>query len=256
MLTRRYVILGSAASLCSSLVAAHVSAEPPPARVTILYDAFGKPSSLKTGWGYAALIEYNGRRVLFDTGGKTADFAHNVNALGINLKNLDFIVLSHRHNDHTAGLPHALRENPGVPVYTPIEGAGFNSPMPARTMNLVRRRIASLPEELRYYGGNPPAEVRFDAPWLDAHFIQITEPKEVLPGFFMISTLSEVAGTLEMNEVSLVMKTPKGSVLIVDALTLELKRSWRRRRRSIPAFIPYLAGSTLSIFPTRRSPRC
>ena len=31
-----------------------------PARVTIIYDAFGKPSDLERGWGYSALIEYGG----------------------------------------------------------------------------------------------------------------------------------------------------------------------------------------------------
>jgi hypothetical protein len=30
-------------------------------RIAILYDAFGKPSSLKKDWGYSALIEYEGR---------------------------------------------------------------------------------------------------------------------------------------------------------------------------------------------------
>ena len=40
-----------------------------PARVAILYDAFGKSPALKHGWGYSALVEYGGRRSLFDTGG-------------------------------------------------------------------------------------------------------------------------------------------------------------------------------------------
>jgi 7,8-dihydropterin-6-yl-methyl-4-(beta-D-ribofuranosyl)aminobenzene 5'-phosphate synthase len=97
--------------LCSSFVVERASAETPPARVTVLYDAFGKPSSLKTGWGYSALIEYNGRRILFDTGGKVADFAYNVDVLGVSIRNLDLVVLSHRHNDHTAGLAQVLREN-------------------------------------------------------------------------------------------------------------------------------------------------
>src|SRR5262245_3208595 len=44
------------------------------------------------------------------------------------LKRLDFVVLSHRHNDHTAGLNHVLHENPGVTIYTPLEVAGFNFP--------------------------------------------------------------------------------------------------------------------------------
>ena len=48
-----------------------------PARVTILYDAFGKPSSLQRGWGYSALVEYGGKRVLFDTGGNLETFTFN-----------------------------------------------------------------------------------------------------------------------------------------------------------------------------------
>jgi 7,8-dihydropterin-6-yl-methyl-4-(beta-D-ribofuranosyl)aminobenzene 5'-phosphate synthase len=70
-----------------------------PARVTILFDAFGKPSNLKRGWGHSVLVEYGGRRVLFDTGGKSAEFAFNVSSLAVDLKKLDFVVLSHRHND-------------------------------------------------------------------------------------------------------------------------------------------------------------
>src|SRR5262245_64916631 len=77
------------------------SAQEPPARVTILYDAFGKASTLKRGWGYSALVEYGGKRVLFDTGGDKDDFAYNVKTLGIDLTRLDFVVLTHRHGDHT-----------------------------------------------------------------------------------------------------------------------------------------------------------
>jgi glyoxylase-like metal-dependent hydrolase (beta-lactamase superfamily II) len=61
--------------------------------------AFGKPSTLKRGWGYSALVEYGGKRVLFDTGGDTDDFAYNVKTLGIDLTRLDFVVLTHRHGD-------------------------------------------------------------------------------------------------------------------------------------------------------------
>src|SRR6266853_1996987 len=37
-------------------------------QVTVLYDAFGKSSSMVKDWGFAALVEYGGKRVLFDTG--------------------------------------------------------------------------------------------------------------------------------------------------------------------------------------------
>jgi 7,8-dihydropterin-6-yl-methyl-4-(beta-D-ribofuranosyl)aminobenzene 5'-phosphate synthase len=215
MITRRHWLAGSAATLLAPFAVGAACAQAPAARLTVLFDAFGKPSSLKRGWGYSALIEYGGRRILFDTGSKGADFAHNVTALGVDLKNLDFVVLTHRHNDHTAGLNHVLQENPGVTIYTPVEGAAFNSQTGPALMNLIKRYVASVPDELRYFGGNPPAENRSEAPWSNARFVQIRETTEVLPGLFMITTRSDNPGTREMNEISLVIRTPKGGVLVV-----------------------------------------
>src|SRR4026209_745389 len=71
-------------------------------RVTILYDSFGKSPSLTMDWGFAALVEYGGKRILFDTGNNARIFEHNVKALGVNLKQLDAGVISHRHG----GPPH------------------------------------------------------------------------------------------------------------------------------------------------------
>ena len=51
-------LLGLAVALCNPFSANAQSEK----RITILYDAFGPPSSLKMDWGFAALIEYNGRR--------------------------------------------------------------------------------------------------------------------------------------------------------------------------------------------------
>ena len=80
--------------------------EPNKAEITVLYDAFGKPSAMKKDWGFSALIEYRGKRILFDTGNNADIFAHNVKAKGIDLTTLDFVVISHRHGDHTSGLNH------------------------------------------------------------------------------------------------------------------------------------------------------
>jgi 7,8-dihydropterin-6-yl-methyl-4-(beta-D-ribofuranosyl)aminobenzene 5'-phosphate synthase len=93
-------LLGLAVALCNPLSANAQSEK----RITILYDAFGPPSSLKMDWGFAALIEYNGRRILFDTGNNARIFEHNVNQLNVDLTKLDAVVISHRHGDHTSGL--------------------------------------------------------------------------------------------------------------------------------------------------------
>jgi 7,8-dihydropterin-6-yl-methyl-4-(beta-D-ribofuranosyl)aminobenzene 5'-phosphate synthase len=49
---------------------AAIAAEP--ACITVLYDAFGKDATMTRDWGYAALVAINGKRILFDTGGKPA----------------------------------------------------------------------------------------------------------------------------------------------------------------------------------------
>jgi 7,8-dihydropterin-6-yl-methyl-4-(beta-D-ribofuranosyl)aminobenzene 5'-phosphate synthase len=67
-----------------------------PNRVTILYDAFGKSAAMTRAWGFSALIEFGGKRILFDTGGNAEILEHNVKALGVDLSKLDFVVISHR----------------------------------------------------------------------------------------------------------------------------------------------------------------
>src|SRR4051812_35146848 len=86
----------------------------PENRVTILYDAFGKDASMRKDWGFSALVEIGGKRILFDTGDNSDIFAANVKAKNVDLINLDFVVLSHRHGDHMAGLTHVLTVNPKV----------------------------------------------------------------------------------------------------------------------------------------------
>ena len=93
-------------------------------RVTILHDAFGRCNGLKKDWGFAALVEDGGRRILFDTGNNAETFAQNVKAAGLDLKRLDFVVMSHRHGDHMSGVAYLLSVNPNVPIYAPKEAFG------------------------------------------------------------------------------------------------------------------------------------
>ena len=190
-------------------------AQESPARVTILYDAFGKPSTLKRGWGYSSLVEYGGKRILFDTGGDLEDFTFNANALRVDLSRLDFVVLTHRHGDHTSGLREVLKVNPAVRIYTPLEAAYFDTPAPPALTNLIKRRVESAPEDMHYYDGKYPERIASGSPWPGAKFTQIRMPTEVEPGFWLFPTRSETPGTREMNEVSMAIKTPQGLVVMV-----------------------------------------
>src|SRR5438874_1574765 len=98
-------------------------------QITILHDSFGKRPELRKEWGFAALLEFGGRRILFDTGNNARTFAENTEALGIDLLNLDFVAISHRHGDHTSGLNHLLKLNPRVKIYTPTRRTEFSVPV-------------------------------------------------------------------------------------------------------------------------------
>ena len=182
-----------------------------PKRITILYDAFGAPSALVKDWGFAAFVEYGGRRILFDTGNNARIFEHNVKQLGIDLKRLDAVIISHRHGDHTSGLSYLLELNSDAKIYSPREPAFFRGPLPTGFF----KPHPGLPAELRYYEGKPPEHPVSGTPWEKGKFEMVTRTTEIFPGFFALTTRSEKPGTLEMNEVSLAVRTPKGLAVVV-----------------------------------------
>lgn len=183
------------------------------ARITILYDAFGKDAAMTRDWGYAALVEINGKRILFDTGDDPAIFARNVKAKGIDLTKLDFVVLSHRHSDHVGGVPYLLSVNPKVKIYAPADGLGgiFGTAVP----NKFYRKDEALPAEQRYFGGTPPETIKMGTVFPGANIQLIDKTTELAPGITLIALVSDVPGTKEMRELSLAINTPDGLVLIV-----------------------------------------
>jgi 7,8-dihydropterin-6-yl-methyl-4-(beta-D-ribofuranosyl)aminobenzene 5'-phosphate synthase len=59
-------------------------------------------------WGLSMFIEADGLRVLFDTGAGVAA-VHNARLIGVDFKQVDKIVISHGHHDHTGGLRDVLK---------------------------------------------------------------------------------------------------------------------------------------------------
>jgi 7,8-dihydropterin-6-yl-methyl-4-(beta-D-ribofuranosyl)aminobenzene 5'-phosphate synthase len=182
-------------------------------RITVLYDAFGKDAAMTKDWGYAALVEINGKRILFDTGDDPGIFARNVKAKDIDLTKLDFVVLSHRHGDHVSGVSYLLSVNPKVKIFAPKDGLGgiFGSDI----ASTFYRKDEALPAERRYYGGSPPEIMKLGTVFSGANIQLIDKTTELVPGITLIALVSDAPGTKELKELSLAVNTADGIVLVV-----------------------------------------
>jgi 7,8-dihydropterin-6-yl-methyl-4-(beta-D-ribofuranosyl)aminobenzene 5'-phosphate synthase len=124
---------------CVAAIAGAWAADVPAVRITYLYDNSAASPGAAPAWGFAALVEAHGKRVLFDTGGDPAVFQRNVETLKVDLGQLDALVLSHEHWDHTKGIP-TLGRREGLPAYFPASaapGAPFRSALAAAGMKEV-----------------------------------------------------------------------------------------------------------------------
>jgi 7,8-dihydropterin-6-yl-methyl-4-(beta-D-ribofuranosyl)aminobenzene 5'-phosphate synthase len=99
--------LGAVAAVLA-LAAAGVAAEiPARARVRTLRITVLSTMLADAGigeWGFAALVEADGRRILFDTGARPRTVLENARELKVDLAGVHEVVLSHNHGDHTGGL--------------------------------------------------------------------------------------------------------------------------------------------------------
>lgn len=101
--------------------------------VTIVYDNNPGQKELTSAWGFACMIQGPEKTVLFDTGGDGRILLENMRALNLDPKQVDVVVLSHIHGDHTGGLSSFLQVRTGVPVYMP---AGFPAAFKAQVRSL------------------------------------------------------------------------------------------------------------------------
>ena len=107
--------------------------------ITILYDNYAFDSRLKTAWGFSCLIKGLDKTVLFDTGGQAEILFGNMKMLSIAPEEIDTLVFSHQHGDHTGALPAFMKANKNVTVFMP-------SAFPAGLKNTVTEAGATLME--------------------------------------------------------------------------------------------------------------
>jgi 7,8-dihydropterin-6-yl-methyl-4-(beta-D-ribofuranosyl)aminobenzene 5'-phosphate synthase len=105
-MNHKRLVTAVAGALILSAVPVFAAAEPATAvKVTVLSTMLaGDPRGGIGEWGFAALVEVDGRKLLLDTGARPETVLRNVDELGIDLSDVTDLVITHNHGDHTAGL--------------------------------------------------------------------------------------------------------------------------------------------------------
>lgn len=124
-------------------------------------------------WGFSALLEADGRRILFDTGLHPETVLQNARDLGIDLSSVTDVVLSHHHGDHTGGLLALRRElskkSPGAMSRIHVAPGIFLS-----------RRASGSDKEL-----NPTVALKSAMEATGAVFVEHRRPEEIFPGVWL-----------------------------------------------------------------------
>jgi 7,8-dihydropterin-6-yl-methyl-4-(beta-D-ribofuranosyl)aminobenzene 5'-phosphate synthase len=74
--------------------------------------------------------------------------------------------------------------------------------------------VDSLPAAMRYFDGRPADTLRFGTAWPEGRFVLVDSTVTIAPGVHLVSLVSEAVGTKELRELSLVLDTPAGMVVV------------------------------------------
>lgn len=113
-------------------------------KLNIIYDDLnGVEIGYKKSFGFAAIIEIENKKIIFDTGTKEEILVNNLTKYGLDPSEIDAVILSHNHYDHTNGLSGIIKNNNNVPVYvhrywnTPVRYIGEN--IPNINLNIINK---------------------------------------------------------------------------------------------------------------------
>jgi 7,8-dihydropterin-6-yl-methyl-4-(beta-D-ribofuranosyl)aminobenzene 5'-phosphate synthase len=170
-------------------------------------------------WGFAALVESDGHRILVDTGARPETVLSNARELNVDLSDVREVILTHNHDDHVGGLLRLRREfmkkNPDALSVAHVGKGIFWS------------RPGSDGKE-----GNPMVALRQEYEGTGGKFVEHDQPVEIFSGAWLTgpvprtypernwsvkgkvkSPVGLVEDTIPEDQ-SLIMNTAKGLVMI------------------------------------------
>lgn len=166
-------------------------------------------------WGYAALVEVDGRRILFDTGSEADTVQKNAAALGVDLASVEEVVISHNHFDHTGGLltlrKALMARNPRALSVVHVGEGAFNLGAPGSARTNLRAPYEATGGRMIAHAGPfqiaPDMWVTGPVPRVNPDETNCCKSPMILPdGRQVTDTVPE--------DTSLVIRTPDGLVVI------------------------------------------
>src|SRR5688572_21564990 len=130
-------------------------------------------------WGFAAVLEADGRRILIDTGARAETVLKNVAELKVDLSDITDLVLTHNHGDHTGGLITLRRE---VMKSNPRALSRVHVPQGIFLSRLTRTGVET--------NGLTPIKAEYEKS--GGQFIEHAAPFELLPGVWLLGPVPRV----------------------------------------------------------------
>jgi 7,8-dihydropterin-6-yl-methyl-4-(beta-D-ribofuranosyl)aminobenzene 5'-phosphate synthase len=187
-------------------------------KVTLLSTMLvGDPTGIGE-WGFSALVEADGHRVLLDTGAHPDTVLQNAHDLKIDLSDVQDVILTHNHWDHVSGLitlrKEMMKKNPAAlsKVYV-ARGIFYSRPSEHGEDN----RMIALKQEYDATGGKfveleNAAEI-FPGAWLSGP-VPRKYPERNWSGTGKVQTPAGLVEDTIPEDQSLVLNTPEGLVVI------------------------------------------
>jgi len=207
---------------CACISRAQSVASPPHAQVRTLKVTILSTMLADEGigeWGFAALVESDGHRILVDTGARTETVLSNARELHVDLSDVREVILTHNHDDHVGGLLTLRREfmksNPkalsvahvgkGIFYSRPGSDGKENNPMIA-----LRGEYESAGGTFVEHDG--PVEL-FPGAWLTGP-VPRTYPEHNWSVKGKVRTPEGLVEDTIPEDQSLILNTPKGLVMV------------------------------------------
>ncbi len=184
--------------------------------------------------GWSLLAEIRGRKILFDTG-QGLGIMNNSMRLGKDLSNIDMLVLSHGHYDHTSGIPEVAGLNNGLEVM--CHGDVF---LPRYWVKDGNERFIGMVHRREYLES------------LGCRFCLYSEFTEILPGVFITGEVPRITDFESMDphmeiesggkriqdplrdDLSLILDTPRGLLVVLGCAHAGLINILLHVRRNLP----------------------